>query len=64
MARLTQQAATSATLAELDAVLVSRVFLVGYHFSLADIAVYSSLRGQFSQNLVFEGKSIFLNSSL
>ncbi|CAI8048419.1 Bifunctional glutamate/proline--tRNA ligase, partial [Geodia barretti] len=44
VARLTQQAATSATLAELDAVLVSRVFLVGYHFSLADIAVYSSLR--------------------
>ena len=46
LVELSQQTTTSETLARLDAVLASRVFLVGYHFSLADIAVFSSVRGQ------------------
>ena len=46
LSQLTQQSATPNILAQLDAVMESRVFLVGYHFSLADIAVYSSLRSQ------------------
>ena len=44
LSQLTQQSATPTVLAQLDAVMASRMFLVGYHFSLADIAVYSSIQ--------------------
>ena len=36
----------SSSLARLDAVLAPRTYLVGYDLSLADLAVYSSLRGK------------------
>lgn len=37
----------STSLARLDAVLGPRTYLVGYDLSLADLAVYSSLRGKY-----------------
>ena len=44
--QLTQQNASEETLTRLDAILAPRVYLVGYELTLADIAVYSSLRGK------------------
>ena len=41
-----QSADISSSLARLDSVLGPRTYLVGYDLSLADLAVYSSLRGQ------------------
>ena len=40
-----QSADVGTSLARLDAVLGPRTYLVGYDLSLADLAVYSSLRG-------------------
>jgi hypothetical protein len=41
-----QNADISSSLARLDAVLGPRTYLVGYDLTLADLAVYSSLRGE------------------
>ena len=41
-----QGADVSTSLSRLEAVLAARTYLVGYDLSLADLAVYSSLRGK------------------
>ena len=64
LVRLSLQSVTSVTLDQLDSVLTARVFLVGYHFSLADIAVYSSLRGIYTTPLSLSCLSPSLSLSL
>ena len=48
LSQLTQQQGAPPTVAfdRLDAILAPRVFLVGYELSLADLAVYSSVKGE------------------
>ncbi len=46
VSQLSRQNFTEDVLSHLDAILAPRVYLVGHNLSLADIAVYGSLRGE------------------